>query len=173
LHAGQYQNIIGEEAYAARLAPLFAEYRDHYQLLGNIEGAELSAFYNSLDCLCVPSLNSTESFGLVQIEAMQNGVPVAACALPGVRQPVTMTGMGEVTAVSDHIALAEAIIKILGSKAAYQRDSHLIGAAFSPDETAKAYVQLFQKLQQGRLLGKTAEPAIYDKLRAMRDAYGR
>ena len=173
LHAGQFQNIIGEEAYAARLAPLFAEYQDHYRLLGNIEGAELSAFYNSLDCLCVPSLNSTESFGLVQIEAMQNGVPVAACALPGVRQPVTMTGMGVVTAVSDHIALAEAIIKILGNKADYQRDSDLIGAAFSPDETAKAYVQLFQKLQQGRLVGKTAEPAIYDKLRAMRDAYDR
>ena len=28
-----------------------------------------------LDCLCVPSLNSTESFGLVQIEAMHNDVP--------------------------------------------------------------------------------------------------
>lgn len=173
LQAGQYENIIGEEAYAARLAPLFAKYKDHYHLLGNIEGPELSAFFNSLDCLCVPSLNSTESFGLVQIEAMQNGVPVAACALPGVRQPVTMTGMGEVTAVGDHNALAEAIIKILDDKTAYQRDSQLIGATFSPDETAKAYVQLFQKLQSGKLVGKTAEPAAYDQLRAMRDAYGR
>ena len=171
LQAGQYENIIGEEAYAARLAPLFAKYRDHYHLLGNIEGAELSAFYNSLDCLCVPSLNSTESFGLVQIEAMQNDVPVAACALPGVRQPVTMTGMGEVTAVGDHHALAEAIIKILNNKKQYLRDSELIGATFSPDETAKAYVQLFQKLQMGKLAGKTAEPAAYDRLRAMRDSY--
>lgn len=171
LHAGQYENIIGEEAYAARLAPLFAQYKDHYHLLGNIEGAELSAFYNSLDCLCVPSLNSTESFGLVQIEAMQTGVPVAACALPGVRQPVTMTGMGKVTAVSDHNALAEAIIKILRDKQKYQRDSGLIGATFSPDETAKAYIQLFQKLQMGRLVGKTAEPAAYDRLRAMRDTF--
>jgi glycosyltransferase involved in cell wall biosynthesis len=173
LQAGQYENIIGEEAYAARLAPLFEKYKDHYHLLGNIEGPELSAFYNCLDCLCVPSLNSTESFGLVQIEAMQNGVPVAACALPGVRQPVTMTGMGEVTAVADHNALAQAIIKILGDKEAYQRDSKLIGATFSPDETAKAYVQLFEKLQRGRLVGKTTEPAAYDRLRAMRDEYGR
>lgn len=173
LQAGQYENIIGEEAYAARLAPMFTQYKDHYDLLGNIEGAELSAFFNSLDCLCVPSLNSTESFGLVQIEAMQNGVPVAACALPGVRQPVTMTGMGEVTAVGDHNALAEAIIKILNNKKQYLRDSQLIGATFSPNETAKAYVQLFQKLQLGRLTGKTAEPAAYDRLRAMRDEYGR
>ncbi|MCA9897454.1 MAG: glycosyltransferase family 4 protein [Anaerolineales bacterium] len=171
LHAGQYQNIIGEEAYAARLAPLFEQYKDHYHLLGNIEGAELSAFYNCLDCLCVPSLNSTESFGLVQIEAMQKGVPVAACALPGVRQPVTMTGMGEVTAVSDHNALAQAIINILQDKQAYQRDSQLIGNTFLPDATAEAYLALFQKLQQGKLVGQTAEPAAYDKLRAMRDAY--
>jgi glycosyltransferase involved in cell wall biosynthesis len=171
LQAGQYENIIGEEAYAARLAPLFAKYKDHYHLLGNIEGAELSAFFNSLDCLCVPSLNSTESFGLVQIEAMKNGVPVAACALPGVRQPVTMTGMGEVTAVGDHNALAQAIIKILSNKKRYQRDSTLIGETFSPQQTAEAYVQLFQKLQRGRLVGKTAEPAAYNRLRTMRDSY--
>ncbi|MBK7895237.1 MAG: glycosyltransferase family 4 protein [Anaerolineaceae bacterium] len=173
LHAGQYQNIIGEEAYAARLAPLFEKYKNHYHLLGNIEGAELSAFYNCLDCLCVPSLNSTESFGLVQIEAMQNEVPVAACALPGVRQPVTMTGMGEVTAVSDHTALAQAIINILHNKANYQRDAQLIGNTFSPNATAEAYIDLFQKLQRGKLVGQTAEPAAYDKLRAMRDKYGR
>jgi len=173
LQAGQHENIIGEEAYAARLAPLFAKYRDHYHLLGNIGGVELSAFFNSLDCLCVPSLNSTESFGLVQIEAMRNGVPVAACALPGVRQPVTMTGMGEVTAVGDHNALAQAIIQILGNKKQYQRDSKLIEATFSPKETAEAYVQLFQKLQMGKLMGKTAEPPAYDKLRAMRDAYNK
>ncbi|MCP4419088.1 MAG: glycosyltransferase family 4 protein [Chloroflexi bacterium] len=171
LQAGQYENIIGEEAYATHLAPLFEQYKDHYHLLGNIEGVELSAFFNSLDCLCVPSLNSTESFGLVQIEAMKNGVPVAACALPGVRQPVTMTGMGEVTAVGDHQALAQAIIQILGNKKAYQRDSKLIGATFSPQQTAESYVQLFQKLQQGKLTDKTAEPPAYDQLRAMRDTY--
>lgn len=173
LHAGQYQNIIGEEAYAERLAPLFDAYKNHYHLLGNIEGAELSAFYNCLDCLCVPSLNSTESFGLVQIEAMQNEVPVAACALPGVRQPVSMTGMGEVTAVSDHTALAQAIINILRNKQAYQRDSKLIADSFSPDTTAQAYTTLFEKLQRGKLIGKTAEPTAYDQLRAMRDSYGR
>ncbi len=113
LHAGPYEDIIGEEAYAARLAPLFRRYKEHYYLLGTLYDDELTAFYKSLDVLCICSLNSTESFGLVQIEAMRNGVPVAACNLPGVRQPVTMTGMGEVTSIGDHNALAQAIIKIL------------------------------------------------------------
>ncbi len=169
LHAGPYKEIIGEEAYAARLEPLFAQYEAQYKRLGTLHGAELTAFYNSLDVLCICSLNSTESFGLVQIEAMSNAVPVAACALPGVRQPVTMTGMGEVTAVADHNALAQAIIRILDDKAAYLQDPQLISASFSPDQTAAEYAQLFEALQQGQADHSAPEPAAYERLRQMRD----
>lgn len=170
LHAGPYEDILGEEAYAARLAPLFEKYKETYRQLGTLHGAELTAFYKNLDVLCVTSLNSTESFGLVQIEAMTNHVPVAACSLPGVRQPVTMTGMGEVTAIGDHAALAAAIIKILDDKAAYQRSSELIADSFSPRQTAVAYLSLFKRLQQGNPPPPATEPAAYERLRAMRDA---
>ncbi|MEM7336322.1 MAG: glycosyltransferase family 4 protein [Chloroflexota bacterium] len=169
LHAGPYENIIGEEAYAARLAPLFNKYQGIYHLLGNLEGAELTAFYKNLDLLTVCSLNSTESFGLVQIEAMNNGVPVAACALPGVRQPVTMTGMGEVTAIGDHLALAEAINRILDNKSAYLKDARLIEQSFSPAQTAQEYLKLFDNLSQRKHETRALEPDAYDNLRAMRD----
>ncbi|MFN2138473.1 MAG: glycosyltransferase family 4 protein [Candidatus Promineifilaceae bacterium] len=169
LHAGPYQDIIGEEAYAARLAPLFRKYKDHYVLLGTLHGEELAAFYASLDALCISSLNSTESFGLVQIEAMRNGVPVAACDLPGVRQPVAMTGMGEVSAVGDHEALAEALIKILSDRESYVRDVELISDSFDPRQTARDYVNLFEDLRQHRRRPITREPNVYDQLRAMRD----
>ncbi|MCA9927832.1 MAG: glycosyltransferase family 4 protein [Anaerolineales bacterium] len=169
LQAGQYENVIGEEAYAAKLAPLFEKYKDHYHLLGNIEGPELTAFYKNLDCLCIPSLNRTESFGLVQIEAMRNGVPVAACALPGVRQPVTMTGMGEVTAVGDHEALAAAINRILDDKTSYVKSPNLIADSFSPQQTANEYLRLFRNLQQGKRDKSAAEPPAYERLRKMRD----
>ncbi len=170
LHAGQYKNVLGEEAYAAKLAPLFEKYKSHYHLLGSIEGAELTAFYKSLDCLCIPSLNNTETFGLVQIEAMMNGAPSVASALPGVRQPVTMTGMGEVIPIGDHEALAEAIIRILRNKAAYVRDPAVIAESFSPDETAASYLNLFHDLHNGRADNTAPEPPAYDRLRAMRDA---
>jgi glycosyltransferase involved in cell wall biosynthesis len=169
LHAGPYQDIIGEEAYAARLAPQFKKYSNHYTLLGTLQGEELAAFYASLDVLCIPSLNSTESFGLVQIEAMRNGVPVAACNLPGVRQPVTMTGMGEITSVGDHEELAQAVIKILHDRKNYVRDVDLIKTSFDPQQTAKNYVSLFENLQHHRQRKLTAEPQVYDRLRAMRD----
>ncbi len=170
LHAGPYKDIIGEEAYAARLEPLFQQYAGHYQRLGTLHGTELTAFYRSLDVLCICSLNSTESFGLVQIEAMSNHVPVAACALPGVRQPVTMTGMGEVSPVGDSDGLAAAINRILEDKAAYLRDAELIAASFSPAQTAVTYTQLFTALQQGQVDSTAPEPLAYQRLRQMRDA---
>ncbi|MBK7920104.1 MAG: glycosyltransferase family 4 protein [Chloroflexi bacterium] len=169
LHAGPYENILGEEAYAARLAPLFERYKDRYFRLGTLHGAELTAFYKNLDVLCVTSLNSTESFGLVQIEAMTNNVPVAACALPGVRQPVAMTGMGEITAVGDPHALAQAVINILDQKEAYLRPPDLIANSFSPAQTAVEYLRLFKALQTGTANHAAAEPPAYERLRAMRD----
>ncbi len=170
LYAGQHEGVIGEEAYAARLRPLFKMHHDSVRLLGNIEGETLTAFYRNLDCLCVCSLNSTESFGLVQIEAMSNGVPVAACALPGVRQPVTMTGMGEVAEVGNHKALAEAIVRIVQHAAEYQGLPALVAQSFSPAETAAQYAALYERLLGGRHAPQeTLEPPAYDRLRAMRD----
>lgn len=170
LHAGPYENIIGEERYAARLAPLFERYRNHYTLLGNLEGPALTAFYKNIDVLVVSSLNSTESFGLVQIEAMRNGAPVCASNLPGVRQPVLMTGMGEVTPVGDHAALAAALIRVLEDRGRYVRPAEQIAAAFAPDQTAAGYVQLYRALIDRTADRSAPEPDAYRRLRALRDA---
>ncbi len=108
LFAGQYQNVMGEQAYFDRLAPQIREYEKagRWKFLGNLSPVELSAMYPNLDVLTVPSLNSTEAFGLVQIEAMMNGVPVVPSALPGVRMPVQMHGTGLVSEIGDPASLA-------------------------------------------------------------------
>jgi glycosyltransferase involved in cell wall biosynthesis len=173
LHAGPFHEVLGEEEYAARLAPLFNRFGDNYRLLGPLEGAEFTAFYQNLDCLVIPSLNRTESFGLVQIEAMMNGAPVAASDLPGVRQPVSMTGMGEIVPIGDPVALAEAIVKLLENRPAYRRDTRLITASFNPEQTAAAYVSLFGRLLKGNVDATTAEPGVYERLRRMRDDLSR
>ncbi|MFK7804971.1 MAG: glycosyltransferase family 4 protein [Anaerolineae bacterium] len=169
LHAGPYQNVLGEEAYAERLAPLFEKFQKNYFRLGTLHGAELTAFYKNLDCLVICSLNSTESFGLVQIEAMKHGVPSVASNLPGVRQSVTMTGMGEVVPIGDAAALGQAVSRVLADKEAYQRDAALIGHTFSPDQTAHEYLKLFDSLIAGASGSTTPEPEPYENLRKMRD----
>ena len=165
LHASP--QTLGEEAYAARLAPLIERCAEHYEQLGALHGAELTAFYKNLDVLVIPSLNSTESFGLVQIEAMMNGAPVVASNLPGVRRPVMMTGMGEVAPIGEHEALAEALTRVLAEKENYVRPGEVIAESFSPQQTARAYVKLFQQLLAGEREQETTEPEAYERLRAL------
>lgn len=146
LFAGQYQGVLGEEAYARRLAPVLEDYRSHWSFLGVLSPEEMAAFYPNLDVIVVPSLNSTESFGLVQVEAMLCGTPAVASDLPGVRQPVLQTGMGEVVPVGDARALAEAIIRVVNNRNQYLRRREEIAARFNTERTAAEYEALFQWL---------------------------
>jgi glycosyltransferase involved in cell wall biosynthesis len=153
--AGPYQNVMGEEAYAARLQPLIERMGRHWQFTGLLAPHEVAAFMHNCACLTVPSLNSTESFGIVQIESMLCGTPVVSSNLPGVRQPVRMTGMGEVVPVGDAPALAAALLKIIDNRTAYIRPPADIAARFSPDAVAAQFEQLFQQLIER----KAAAPA--------------
>jgi glycosyltransferase involved in cell wall biosynthesis len=148
LFAGHYENVIGEKVYAERLMPRIREYEKtgHWKFLGVLNPIEMAAYYPNLDVLVVSSLNSTEAFGLVQIEAMLNGVPCVASALPGVRRPVQMTGMGKVTPIGDSDALAEGILQVLDEPQKYRRDPIEIARSYDPDSVAAEYEKLFEKL---------------------------
>jgi glycosyltransferase involved in cell wall biosynthesis len=108
----------------------------------------MAAFYPNLDVLTVPSLNSTEAFGLVQIEAMMSGVPCVASALPGVRQPVLMHGMGRVARIGDPAALAEAILEVLNEPEKFRGDVEAIKRSYDPDSIAAEYEKLFERLKR-------------------------
>ena len=65
--AGPYQNIIGEEEYFNRLKNIVKDYEteNHWRYLGVLNPEEMAKFYPNTDLLVLPSLNSTEAFGLV------------------------------------------------------------------------------------------------------------
>ena len=140
--AGPYDKVVGERYYE-QLGPLLERYRDQLVFLGELRGADLAAFYAACDCLVLPSVNSTESFGLVQVEAMLCGTPVVASALPGVRQPVRVTGMGEIAPIADPAGLAAALGKVLADRPRYVRPRAEIAARFDLDATAAFYERLY------------------------------
>jgi glycosyltransferase involved in cell wall biosynthesis len=148
LFAGTYQNVMGEQVYYDRLMPRIREYEigGHWTFLGNLDPIEMAAFYPNLDVLTVPSLNSTEAFGLVQIEAMMNGVACVPSALPGVRQPVLMHGMGRVAQIGDSADLAACILEVLNEPQKYRKDPAAIKKAYNPDSIAGEYEKLFARL---------------------------
>jgi glycosyltransferase involved in cell wall biosynthesis len=150
LYAGQYRGVWKENAYLERLLPTIQAFQaaGQWEFVGNLSLEELSAFYPILDVLVVPSLNSTETFGLVQIEAMINNIPCVASDLPGVRQPSIMTGMGEVVPVGDADALAAAVLGIIDRPEDYGGDSTSIAKQFAPQTNAAAYEAIYQELKK-------------------------
>jgi glycosyltransferase involved in cell wall biosynthesis len=152
LFAGQSDHVMGEQAYADRLTPRIRELErsGHWKFLGNLSPVQMAAYYKNLDVLVVPSLNSTEAFGLVQIEAMLNGVPCVASALPGVRMPVQMHGMGRIAAIGDPASLAQGMLEVLAEPARFRGDIESIRRAYDPDTTAAQYEQLFDELLRGQ-----------------------
>jgi glycosyltransferase involved in cell wall biosynthesis len=150
LFVGSYQNVVGEEAYAARILPLIAGLKDHWSLLGNLTPVEMTAFFKTCEVLVMPSLNSTEAFGLVQVEAMSCGTPVVATDLPGVRVPVKMNGMGRIVPVADAGAIAGAILDILSEPERYRGNPAGIMHKYSPDVIAAGYEKLFEDILHDR-----------------------
>lgn len=145
---GTYQKVFSEEMYFERLRPEIEKYQasGNWQFLGELDPEQMAKFYPNLDVLTVPSLNSTEAFGLVQIEAMMNGVPCVTSSLPGVRQPVKIHDMGAIFPIGDSQALAQSLISVIRTG----KDNYSNKLAFSryePDDIAQAYEELFKDIQ--------------------------
>ena len=146
VHAGTWKGVLGEEAYQAKIEAMLEPLGKHWQSLGYLPDDEFRAFFGACDMLIFSSLNRTESFGIVQIEAMLQGAPVIASDLPGVRQPVLNTGMGKIVPLRDAEALAQAIIATLDEGKAILPHAEDYLRRFAKEEVAQTYQMLFEEV---------------------------
>ncbi len=147
LFAGEYRDVIGEEEYISRLMPHIEELgTSRWEFLGELCSSEMSVFFSACSVCVLPSLNRTESFGLVQVESMLCGTPVVASDLPGVRIPVKTSGMGIVIPPGDAEALAKAVIEIIKNSSRYKKPAELIKNMFSLEKTISEYENLLLSL---------------------------
>ncbi len=149
--AGEYRDVIGEEEYVNRLMPFIEELGTlRWEFLGVLSPAEMSVFFSACSVCVLPSLNRTESFGLVQVESMLCGTPVVASDLPGVRVPVKTTGMGIVIPPGDAEALAEAVVEIIKNISRYKKPVEFISGLFSPEKAINEYENLLQSFMPAK-----------------------
>ena len=92
------------------------------KLLGRIPEEELAAYYGACTLFCLSSVQKTEAFGIVQIEAMSCGKPVVATNIPqsGVSWVNEHTVSGLNVTPRNPQELAEAIVKVTKNEEAYR-----------------------------------------------------
>jgi rhamnosyl/mannosyltransferase len=108
--------IVGKGELRSRLESLIKAQKleNKVTLLGFQSEAQLSALFASCDVLCVPSLERTEAFGLVLLEAMRFQKPVIASDIPGsgVGWVVRQGGHGLLVKPADFGALMQALLHL-------------------------------------------------------------
>jgi len=88
---------------------------DRLHLLGRVSDEDLAAWYHASDVFVLPSVEPSEAFGLVQIEAHAAGTPVVSTLLASGVPYANLDGVtGLSVEVGSATALAEGINTILG-----------------------------------------------------------
>lgn len=146
LFVGPYQNVLGEEKYAKKLTPLIQALEKHWSFLGILTPEEMSAFFHLCEVTVLPSINSTESFGLVQVESLLCGTPVIASDLPGIRVPVQTTDSGLIVQPQNAQDLGIAINKLLDSPSEFAGNPNQLIEKSKPETVGKIYEELFLEI---------------------------
>jgi len=87
---------------------------DRIVFCGRIAEVDLPAYFHACDLFCLPSVEQSEAFGLVQLEAMACGKPVIASQLNNGVNVVNLDGVtGAAVPPLNAMALADTINKLL------------------------------------------------------------
>lgn len=124
------------------------------KMLGYISDKDLPAYYGACDLFCLSSIQKTEAFGIVQIEAMSCGKPVVATRIPhsGVAWVNAEQESGINVPPENAKELAEAIHSILKDEKVYAGFSHRAKIRyeswFTQDKMIQKCLDLYQELMQ-------------------------
>lgn len=116
--------------------PLTSKYReliddlncsDKVKLIGRIDERELPSYFSAADIFCLPSVERSEAFGVVQIEAFSHEKPVVSCDIrgSGVSWVNKDAVSGLVVEVNKPKAIANAINEIFSSYEKYSKCAYL------------------------------------------------
>jgi len=94
--------------------------KSQVQFLNNADDAQLRSLYQTCDLFVLPSINEAEAFGVVQLEAMANGIPVINTKL---NSGASFVSLDKVTGFTvppcDSILLRSSILEILNDPTLY------------------------------------------------------
>ena len=143
--------IIVGEGYLKQQLLQMAKNINNVKILGAVNDNTLTELYSSSHVFCLPSINTTEAYGLVLIEAALHGCLPLASNLLGVRENVSML-KGLVFQPGSHQSLARELRRLsrdrelcvsLAEKS--QKAARKYAETYSPEYYARKHEELFVK----------------------------
>ncbi len=126
----------------------FLHVRDKIIFAGGVPDAELPDYYNLADMFILPSIDKSEAFGLVLLEAAACGKPAIASDLPGVRTVVKNNQTGFLSKPADPDDLAEKIKQLFSDsetiKKMGQAAREMVLEKYSWEKVATEHLKNFQ-----------------------------
>lgn len=148
LIAGDYAKVAGGSVIERVRAHIGDD--DRIRVLGFLPDEGLADFYASLDVFALPSINSFEAFGIVQVEAMKLGVAALASDLPGVRIPVQRTGFGRIVRRRNAADITAALQDLVQNRPDRTAGAQAANAEYGLEKTTDEYEALFRRLAAGK-----------------------
>lgn len=145
--AGDYEDVAGGSIFG-RIRKDIESLGGKVRLLGRLSNEDLIEFYRSIDVLLLPSTNRFEAFGMVQMEAMTFGATVVTSNIPGVRETVRRTKIGQLCEPSSGRSLVEAIRLARVERESISREDVRAAAhrEFGNDKFVGHYLALIDRL---------------------------
>ncbi|AWG21433.1 hypothetical protein FFWV33_07755 [Flavobacterium faecale] len=143
-------NIVGDGEEFQNLLSLVNDLniKDKVTFFSNVSDDELTEHYKNSDLFVLPSINEAEAFGVVQLEAMANGLPVINTNLKSGVPFVSLDGYSGLTVQPlNSESLKLAIENVINDKSLYETFS--VNALervklFSRDKMSKDYLDLYK-----------------------------
>jgi glycosyltransferase involved in cell wall biosynthesis len=143
-------NIVGngEELESLKSIVEILQIGNKVTFISNANDEQLAAFYKEADLFVLPSINEAEAFGVVQLEAMANGLPVINTNLESGVPFVSLHDYSGITVEPKNInELKEAIEKMINNRELYELySSNALDRVnlFSREKMSKAYIEIYK-----------------------------
>jgi len=123
---------------------------DRVRFVGDVADETLPDYFRAADALALPSIDRTEAFGLVLLEALACGTPVVASRLPGVRTLVDDGRTGFLVDPGDPIDLAARLTQCLRERDALAPNAVAFARArYGWEAIGSQLLALYQRLLAG------------------------
>lgn len=143
-------NVVGngEELYKLKSLVEELNIKEKVFFASDVNDGELSEFYKKSDLFILPSINEAEAFGVVQLEAMANALPVINTKLESGVPFVSLNGYSGITVMPKEVdELKVAIETIISDKELYElysRNALERVSFFSREKMSQAYKDLYE-----------------------------